>query len=68
MERADGASDFKRLKSLNERKVLRGFTADVRCFGMSLLLHIPFAVISGLQVYAAAMRSCSILRNSAIAK
>jgi len=27
-ERADGASDFKRLKSLNERKVLRGFTAE----------------------------------------
>ena len=30
-----GFSDFKRLKSLNERKVLRGFTAEVRCYGMS---------------------------------
>ena len=33
-ERVDGASDLKRVKSLNERKVLKGFTAEVICFGM----------------------------------
>ena len=38
-----GLSDFKRLKSLNERKVLRGFTAAVRCLSRGhVLLHILF--------------------------
>ena len=30
-----GPATSKDIKSLNERKVLRGFTAEVRCFGMS---------------------------------